>query len=36
MPLVVKTIAEELGVTYSDVNKGDFGSYVAVGNIKEI
>lgn len=36
MPLVVKTIAEELGVTYSDVNKGDDGSYVAVGNIKEI
>ena len=36
MPLVVKTIADELGVPYSDVNKGDIGSYVAVGNIKEI
>lgn len=36
MPLVVRTIAEELGVEYSDVLKGDGGSYVAIGNIKEI
>lgn len=36
MPLVVRTIAEETGVEYSDVLKGDGGSYVAVGNIKEI
>ena len=36
MPLVVKTIAEELNVPYSDVNKGDVGSYIAVGNLKEI
>lgn len=36
MPLVVKTIAEELGVDYCDVQKGDDGSYVAIGNIKEI
>lgn len=36
MPLVVKTIAEELKVPYSDVNKGDNGSYIAVGEIKRI
>ena len=36
MPLVVKAIAEETGVSYSSVDKGDMGSYVAIGNIKEI
>lgn len=34
MPLVVKTIAEETGVPYSDVLKGDVGSYIATGNLK--
>lgn len=34
MPLVVKTIAEETGVLYSDVLKGDVGSYIATGNLK--
>jgi len=36
MPHVFKTIAEELNVDYSDVLKADGGSYIAVGNIKEI
>ncbi|MCM1194441.1 MAG: NAD(P)/FAD-dependent oxidoreductase [Corallococcus sp.] len=36
MPLVVKTIAEELKVPYSDVMKADKGSYVAIGEIKRI
>lgn len=35
MPLVVKTIAEELREPYYAVNKGDVGSYVAVGELKE-
>ncbi len=35
MPLVTKTIAEEKGIAYSDVQKGDIGSYISVGNIKE-
>lgn len=35
MPVVVKTIAEEKHIAYSDVAKGDLGSYVAIGNIKE-
>ncbi len=30
MPQIVKIISEEKGVSYSDVNKGDGGSYVAV------
>lgn len=36
MPTVLKTIADELKVELKDVNKGDAGSYVAIGNIKEI
>lgn len=35
MPLVLKTIAEELNVELKDVNKDDAGSYVAIGRIKE-
>lgn len=35
MPIVVKTIAEETGVAISEVNKGDCGSYIAVGELKE-
>lgn len=36
MPMVLKTIADELNVELKDVNKGDAGSYIAIGNIKEI
>lgn len=36
MPTVLKTIADELGVDFKEVNKCDAGSYIAVGNIKEI
>lgn len=36
MPMVLKTIADELNVELTDVNKGDEGSYLAIGNIKEI
>ena len=36
MPTVLKTVAEELNVDVKDVNKGDAGSYIAIGNIKEI
>lgn len=36
MPLVLKTIADELNVELDKVNKSDIGSYVAIGNIKEI
>ncbi len=36
MPLVIKTIAEEKNVSYSEVLKGDGGSYIAVGEIKQI
>lgn len=35
MPAVVKTIAEEKGIEYCEVEKGDAGSYVAIGNLKE-
>ena len=34
MPLVVKTIAEETGVDFCSVQKGDAGSYVAVSQLK--
>ncbi len=36
MPMVLKTIADELKVDIKDVNKCDNGSYIAIGNIKEI
>ena len=36
MPTVLKTIADELNVEVKDVSKGDAGSYIAIGNIKEI
>ena len=36
MPVVVKTIAEEKGIAYSDVQKADDGSFVAVGQIKQV
>lgn len=36
MPTVLKTIADEAKVDLKDVDKDDVGSYVAVGNIKEI
>lgn len=36
MPTVLKTIADELAVELKDVNKSDAGSYIAIGNIKEI
>ena len=36
MPTVLKTIADELNVELKAVNKGDAGSYIAIGNIKEI
>ncbi|MGN1040874.1 MAG: (2Fe-2S)-binding protein, partial [Candidatus Fimimonas sp.] len=36
MPVVVKAIAEEKGIAYSDVQKADDGSFVAVGQIKQV
>lgn len=35
MPLVAKTIAEQKGIAYYEVEKGDVGSYIAIGNLKE-
>jgi len=36
MPLVIKTIAEESGVKYHEVQKGDYGSNTAVGELKKL
>lgn len=36
MPVVLKTIAEEKGIAYSDVQKSDDGSFIAVGEIKQV
>lgn len=35
MPFVIQTIAEEQGIEYSAVQKGNEGSFVAVGEIKK-
>ncbi len=35
MPQIVKIIAEQKGVDYQQVNKGDVGSYLASGKLKE-
>lgn len=35
LPTVVKTVAEETGVEYQQVNKCDDGSFVAVGQLKQ-